>query len=281
LRPDDFGNPSTPFPGDREQVFHPETVVVPPFLHDAPEVRAELAEYYQAIARIDRGLGRLVGLLREAGCYDETCIVYLSDNGAAFPVAKTTLYDPGMHLPLVVKPPGGRAGPASRSELVSWTDLVPTLLDLAEAPPPPGSLPGRSFVPLLGEGPVDWPDEVFASHSLHQITGYYPMRVLRSSRHKFILNLAWPLTYPTATDLWRSATWQSAIRTGTPLGGRGVEQYLHRPRLELYDLVDDPLELRNVADRPEHRALVEESVERLQRFQADTADPWLHKWEYE
>ncbi len=48
--------------------------------------------------------------------------------------------------------------------------------------------------------------------------------------------------------------------------------------VELYDLDEDPLGLPNLANRPEHRARVDDSVERLERSQADTADPWLHKW---
>ena len=60
-----------------------------------------------------------------------------------------------------------------------------------------------------------------------------------------------------------------------------MDAYLHRPKFELYDLEADPDETVNLADGPEHRELVESFKEKLKTFQADTSDPWLHKWEYE
>jgi len=83
-------------------------VIVPPFLPDTLECRAELAQYYQSVSRLDQGLGRLLAVLKEAGKYDNTLIIYISDNGIAFPGAKTTLYDPGMRLPCVVRSPGSK-----------------------------------------------------------------------------------------------------------------------------------------------------------------------------
>src|SRR5690606_16703805 len=124
-------NPDEPVAGDVAQPFDPEEVVVPPFLPDLPEVRAELAEYYQSIARLDRGIGRLLEHLDAAGVLDDTVIFYLSDNGAAFPLAKTTLYEPGMALPLIVADPRRPTGGSTTSALVTWADLAPTVLDLA------------------------------------------------------------------------------------------------------------------------------------------------------
>ena len=129
--------------------------------------------------------------------------------------------------------------------------------------------------------PRGW-DEIFASHTFHEVTMYYPMRVIRNRRHKFIWNLAHRLEYPMAEDLWRSATWQSVLRDGlTHLGARPIEEYKHRPRCELYDLESDPEELHNVADRPESAELVKEYMDKLKAFQEKTADPWLIKWRHE
>ena len=282
LRPDDFGNPAEAFPGDVEQPFDPAEVVVPPFLPDLPEVRAELAEYYQSIARLDRGIGRLLEHLDAAGVLDDTVIVYLSDNGAAFPLAKTTLYEPGMALPLVVRDPRrpSTAGTVA-SALVTWADLAPTVLDLAGAPELASRMFGESVVPLLDDPAAAGRDHVFASHSFHQVTGYYPMRVVRSKRFKLIYNIAHRLEHPTASDLYVSATWQATRRHGASLGGRDLDTYLHRPRFELYDLEADPLELVNLVDDPAHAARVDEMADQLREFQAATLDPWVHKWEYE
>ncbi|MFZ4668552.1 MAG: sulfatase [Microthrixaceae bacterium] len=280
LHPDAFGNPTESFPGDDELRFDVGDVIVPPWLPDLPEVRAELAEYYQSIARLDRGVGRLVELVERGAGGRDTVIVYLSDNGGAFPVAKTTLYDPGMRLPLIISD-SRRSGGDTCNALVTWADLAPTLLDLAGSAELGSHMFGESLLPLLDEPDAPGRNHIFASHSFHQVTNYYPMRVLRTHRWKFIVNIAWKLDFPTASDLHLSATWTSTVREDQQLGGRDVDQYLHRPRFELYDLDADPHELVNVADQPEHAELVAEFISLVQHFQLSTDDPWFHKWFYE
>ena len=147
----------------------------------------------------------------------------------------------------------------------------------------PDAFHGRSFKDIIDqEEPADWREEVYASHSFHEITNYYPMRVIRTRTHKFIWNIAHPLTYSFALDLWQSASWQGVLRDGLEtFGPRTVEAYLHRPRFELYDLERDPMETCNLAERESHRELVAGFIEKLKAFQERTRDPWLHKWEYE
>ncbi len=282
-RPNRFGNPAKSFPGDEEAEFDPGKVVVPSFLPDIPAVRSELAQYYQSIARLDRGVGRLMEILKEEGRYERTVILYISDNGAAFPQAKTTLYDPGMRLPCLVRAPGMRRRGAATDAPISWVDITPTLLDYAGARVNYAAFHGRSFRPIV-QGESDGSDRegVFASHTFHEITNYYPMRVWRTRRYKFIWNIAWKLDYSFASDLWQAASWQAALKQGLKqFGARSVDAYIHRPKFELYDLEQDPDEVENLAGRTEYAALVAEFSERIREFQRQTGDPWLHKWEYE
>ena len=282
-RPDRFGNPPTAFRGDAEETFSDEEVTVPSFLPDIPEVRAELAQYHQSVARLDRGVGRLMDVLKEEGKYDNTVIIYVSDNGMAFPGAKTNLYEPAMNLPLIVRSPFHNARDATCEGLVTWADLAPTILDFAGALEDAEAFHGQSFRGIIDqESPPDWRDEAFASHTFHEITNYYPMRVVRQKRYKLIWNVAHALTYSSASDLWRSATWQGALKAGLETyGRRSLEAYLHRPRFELYDLHEDADEIHNLADVPEHASLVESLCGKLRDFQETTKDPWIHKWDYE
>jgi N-sulfoglucosamine sulfohydrolase len=112
---------------------------------------------------------------------------------------------------------------------------------------------------------------------------YYPMRVLRDRRWKLIWNIAHPLEYPSASDLWASVTWQAALREGKTAmyGARTIEQFLHRPAFELYDLQHDPDEACNLADDPAHAQRLEAMKKDLRDFQQRTSDPWLLKWDYE
>jgi N-sulfoglucosamine sulfohydrolase len=283
LRPNDFGNPPDSFPGDQEERYDEEAVIVPPFLSDTPEVRAEIAQYYQSISRLDRGIGHLVEILKETGKYENTVIIYISDNGAAFPEAKTTLYEPGMRLPCLVRSPRHQNRGATCGGLITWADLTPTILDFAGAYPDPDRFHGRSFRGIIDqESPPDWRKEIYAAHTFHEITNYYPMRVLRTKKYKFIYNIAWKLDYSFAADLWASASWQGVLRHNLDrFGARTVDAYVHRPRFELYDLEEDPNEVNNLAERPEYAELVEDFSAKIQAFQRATQDPWVHKWVYE
>jgi N-sulfoglucosamine sulfohydrolase len=259
--------------------YDPANVRVPSFLPDAPETRAELAQYYEAVSRLDQGVGRLRRILRETGRQEDTLVIYLSDNGVAFPGAKTTLYDPGIRLPLIVRAPAHRHPGSTQAAMVTWADLTPTLLDIAGAPAAPGECDGRSFRAGLDGARLDGWDEIFASHTLHEVTMYYPMRAIRTRRHKLIWNIAHPLPFPFALDLAQSPTWIGAERRGTTYGPRTIAAFRQRPQLELYDLERDPDEVNNLAGDPTHAALLRDLTARLRDFQRATRDPWLHKWD--
>ena len=133
-----FHDPHRPF---REQFVDAgaspfDSVDVPPWLPDLPEVRSELRMYLQYIERLDRGVGLCLAELRAAGVAEETIVFYTSDHGAAFPFAKTTLYEAGLSVPLVASAPGC-VSPGTRTDaLVSFVDFAPTVLELAGAPVP-------------------------------------------------------------------------------------------------------------------------------------------------
>jgi N-sulfoglucosamine sulfohydrolase len=112
---------------------------------------------------------------------------------------------------------------------------------------------------------------------------YYPMRVVRDRRYKLIWNLAAPLPFPFASDLWEAPTWQAVYQQGPAAlyGKRTVKNYIQRPTFELYDLQTDPHEIHNLANDSAHAKLLADMQARLKAFQKNTTDPWLMKWDYE
>jgi len=276
-----FNNVPNKYPGVERITYDPKDIVAPPWLPDLPEVKEELAEFYQAISRLDQGLGELMQALHDTGHWDDTLILFLSDNGPPFPGAKTTLYEPGMNLPLIVRRPGQKKTGITCDALVTWADLAPTIYEFAGVTPPP-ALHGRSFLDVVEtEKTTGW-DEAYASHTFHEITMYYPMRVVRTRRHKYILNLAHQLPYPFASDLYASPTWQAVLeRDIERFGQRPVEAYLHRPRHELYDLKNDPHETENLARSSAQEKVLAELQAKLKAWQQRTKDPWVVKYRYE
>ena len=275
-----FGNENA-YPGVKEVRYRPEDVTVPYFLSDKPEVRGELAEYYQSISRLDQGVGFVLDALRETNHAGDTLVIFLSDNGPPFPGAKTTLYDAGVHLPLIVSSPAQQRRGLTNQAMVSWIDILPTMLDWVGVKAP-AALPGRSLLPILEEEePKGW-DVVYGSHQCHEVTMYYPMRMIRTRTHKYIRNLAHKLDYPFASDLYNSRTWQGILERGDKMmGDRTVEQYIHRPLEELYDLERDPHERKNVATDPKYTEVLKDLRERLKAWQVRTRDQWLVKYRYE
>ena len=269
------------YPGVTPVKFDPNAIKVPPFLPDQPETRQDLAEYYESVARLDQGVGRLMQALKDTGHEKDTLVIFMSDNGIPFPGAKTGQYDPGVRLPLICRAPGQKPGQVS-SAMVTWADITPTILEYAGAAGPKYPLHGESF--LKGIVDPDWTarDTVFLSHTFHEATMYYPMRTLRSGKYKFIMNLASPLPFPFASDLYESPTWQGALkRQDSTYGNRLMNVFLHRPRYELYDLEQDPHELVNLADKSDHAETVAKLLAELKEQQKKTQDPWLLKHDRE
>jgi len=292
------------YPGVTPITYKPEQIQVPPWLPNHQEVKEELAEYYQAISRLDQGIVSLINTLKETGHWEDTLVMFLSDNGPPFPGAKTNLYQPGMNLPLIVRDPTQSKQGITTDAMVSWADLAPTILDYCKVTPKPAprlrtvenngkrvqgkgkpvphQFHGRSFLSTLGKEHAPNFDENYASHTFHEITMYYPMRVILSGKYKYIFNIAHELPYPFASDLYRSPTWQGVLKRGDKMyGQRSVYSYIHRPKHELFDIVADPYESKNLAFEPAHQETLTKMQEKLKAWQQKTRDPWFLKWEYE
>jgi N-sulfoglucosamine sulfohydrolase len=270
-----FGNAAF---GAEDPVVDPAEVPVPRFLPDLPETRIEMAEYARSVHRLDRGVGLVLDALAEAGLAEDTLVIFLSDNGAPFLNSKTTLFDAGVHLPLILRRPGQRPGVANPN-LVSFVDLLPTLLDATGAGPAPEACAGRSLLPILEatQRLAGW-DRVFGSHTFHEVTNYWPTRFLRTPRYKYHRNVAWKLDFPFSGDLYGSLTWEGVRRSASPMiGQRPLADYVRRPAEELFDLEADPDEVTNLAGDPAHADRLAEMRGALEDWQRVTADPWLYR----
>ncbi|WP_343330727.1 sulfatase [Polaribacter staleyi] len=277
--PNNFGNKPAGYKGVETITYNPEDVLVPSFLPDTKQTREEIAQYYQSISRIDQGFGKLMKMLKDTGKADNTIVIYISDNGMAFPGAKTTVYEPGIKLPCIIKDPLKDIKGTINTAMISWVDLTPTILDMAKIDYKKEQFHGKSFNTILEKTTSKGWDEVYASHTFHEITMYYPMRVVRNKNYKLIWNVAWRLEYPFASDLWASSTWQSIYRNDIEnFGPRKVQDYLFRAEFELYDLEKDPNELNNLATNKEYTSVLESMKTKMKKFQKETSDPWMIMW---
>lgn len=261
---------------------------VPAFLPDRPEVRGDVADYLAEVERFDRDIGALVEALERAGELERTVIIVTSDNGMPFPGAKATLYDGGTRVPLVIRWPGvARAGHVS-SDLVTLTDLAPTILEAAGLDVP-ADMTGRSLRALLdGRTRAAGRDTVFLERERHANVRAgdlsYPSRAVRTRQHLYVRNLRpdrWPAGDPVLHhsvgpfgDIDDGPSKQ-VLMVDVDAAHASFRQHAFDKRAaeELYDVANDPGQLRNVAGDPANADVLRDLRVRLDRWMRDTGDP--------
>jgi arylsulfatase A-like enzyme len=251
----------------------PADVVVPPYLPDTPEVRADLALYYDEVSRLDRYVGEVLDELDRQGVANNTLVLFLSDNGRPFPRCKTTVYDSGCRTPLLARWPAGsvRAGSVTAS-LVSSIDIAPTLLGLAGVAVP-AAVQGRGFGAVLRDPAAAHREFVFLEKNWHDFDDH--ARAVRSVRFRYVRNSYADVPMTPPADAVRSPTFQTILKLHDA-GRLPPEQrtcFLSpRPAEELYDLDSDPHELRNVIADPRHADVLRSHRAALEGWIKETAD---------
>ena len=269
--------PHRPYVDDawKKAGIDPDRISVPPFLPDTPEVRKDLANYAAEIEFFDSQLGRVMEALRERGRLDNTLVVFTSDNGMPFPRAKVACYDYGIHVPLVVSWPAKVPGGRTVDDVVSTTDLMPTILAAAGVDPPQG-ITGRSLLPLLesdksGQVNPGW-TRVAAGVERHDFGYHSPERALRSGDLLYVRHLAPEKPKaPGGTSPSHKAV--AALRPGDPLHGLHAMRNGKMRAQELFDLAKDPFCTNDLAADPGRGGDVKRLSAELDEILAREGDP--------
>ena len=250
----------------------PEDAVVPPYLPDVAETRKELALYYDAISRLDGYVGQVVTELGRQGVLQDTCILFLSDNGRPFPRCKNTVYDSGIQTPWLVHWPARVKAQTVCRSLVSSVDIAPTFLELAGVEPGP-TFQGHSFVPLLKDPKATVREYVYAEHNKHNYEARE--RAVRSEQFKYIHNDYNDLPQTPPVDIIWGSTFQAMrrLRDMDRLTPAQRNVFMKpRPAAELYDTAADPHELHNLARDPRRAPVLHRLRGALQEWQRWTQD---------
>lgn len=253
-----------PYPTTQYDPADPTAVEVPEFLPDNAWTRDDLACFQGSIRAADVEFGRLLSALDQTGRAEETWVIFTTDHGVAFPRAKSTLYDPGIRVALIMRFPRSwstRSGATDR--LVSHVDLVPTVLE-GLGLGIPAAIQGISHADWLSGHDVAGRDAIYAEKNFHDC--YDPMRGIRTTRYKYIRSYEERPLLPLAIDLESSPTRY----------GYGDDHLRHRPFEELYDLGADPLEAQNLVANPDTAAIRAQLAAQLDSWQRGTNDPLLH-----
>ena len=251
----------------------PAKVELPPYYPDHPVAREDWARYLDAATELDRKIGLILAQLEADGLADNTMVVFFGDNGQAHVRGKQFVYEEGLHVPLIIRWPKKLPAPAQLKpdtvdeRLLCAIDLAPTMLALAGAPKPP-KMQGRTFLGERAEPPREY---VFGARDRCDETEFR-LRTVRDARYRYIRNFT-----PDRPFLQANAYKERSYPVWNLLKQLHAEGKLTPPQAalcaptmpeeELFDLQDDPHEIRNLAASPQH-------ADTLKRLRA-ALEEWL------
>lgn len=200
-----------------------------------------MKDYLRCIASVDDNIGRLLDYLDTHGLADNTIVIYTSDQGFFLGdhgwYDKRFMYEESLRMPLLARVPGITKPGSMSAAFVQNIDFAPTLLHLAGAPIPK-QMQGVSIRPLLsGQTPADWRKSIlyhyYEEPGPHNVAAHFGVR----------------------TDRYKLIRFYSAVKAW-----------------ELYDLKNDPNELKNVYDDPEYTEVLTDLKAELSRLKTYYGD---------
>ena len=256
----------TAWPAKEEARISPGEVVIPPRIYDTPEARVEMTRYVEGAEIIDERLGQTRKLINQYLDPANTLLAYTSDHGMPWPFAKWSLYETGIRTSLIVSWPGKIKPQTSTNAMVSWIDLIPTLIDLSGGKVPKG-IDGKSFADVLLGKKSQHRKVIYAIHKGDNEENVYPIRSIRVGNWKYIRNLRPDFAYTTHTDVWATEDpqieghgkhaghhWDSYIQAAKidPAAADFLRDYHSNPAEELYNIDEDPFEQNNLSSDPKY-----------------------------
>lgn len=256
-------------------LVRPEEVTVSSYYPDTKTVRHDIARNLSNVMRMDSIVGTIIQQLKDDGLYDNTIIFFYSDHGDGLPFVKREIYDRGLRVPMIVRVPekfrvkGSKAAGSIDNQLISFVDLAPTVLSLANIPLP-AYLQGQAF---LGAQQAVLPRKYIFAARDRMDTEVDRVRAVGDGRYKYYRNfmpekpyyqhIGYRLSMPMMREILQ-------LRDGRKLNA--TQQLWFRqtkPAEELCDTQTDPDEFTNLVGNPAYEAKLRELRGQM--------DAWLKK----
>lgn len=252
-----------------ELVHDPDKMHIPPYHPDLPEVREDWAKFYDNITAMDAEAGAILEELEDLGLSENTIVIFYGDHGGMLTRSKRFIYNTGTRVPFIVKFPEkyehlAPGKPGSRNDrLISFVDLVPTLLSLVDIEKPE-YLQGKAF---LGENTEKAPEYVyfFRGRMDERID---MMRGICNEKYRYIVNFMPHRPYGQHINyLWNMKTtraWEKTYLDGNCNETQSIF-WGKKPPEELYDMQADPWEVNNLAGDPQYKELLDQMRAEMKR----------------
>ncbi len=260
----------TSIPTD-ELRHNPKYVPMPPYHPDTADVRHDWAQYYDKVEDLDTQIGEKLQELADAGLAEDTIIIYYADHGGVLARSKRFLYDTGLRVPMIIRIPQKfkhlmPVKPGERTDqIVTFIDHPATALSLAGIKIP-DYMQGVAY---LGKQKGK-PRQYAQSFRGRMDERYDFSRTIRDKQFRYVRHFNPHRPWGQYIEyLWRAPltrSWEEEFKAGR-LNEVQSKFWLPKPAEELFDSVNDPWEIKNLADDLPHQ-------ERLERMRADLRD-WM------
>jgi N-sulfoglucosamine sulfohydrolase len=272
--------PHSPWTRGNQSAYDPDKIKLGANMVDTKITRRQMAKYFAEITYLDSLIGVCLKIIDRTGQADNTIIMFATEQGNSFPFSKWTLYNQGLHSGFIAKWPG-KIKPGTRNPaMLEYIDITPTLIDIAGGDPTKintGSKDGNgnmgfdgvSFKKVLMGEETHVRDYVYAEHTTRGIiqgSDAYASRSARNSQFLYIHNLNYTEKFQntvTHSPMFKQWMEKDPVRSSF---------YVTRPEEELYDIVNDPFDLKNLADNPKYAANKAELRTKLEAFMKQQND---------
>jgi len=250
-------------------------VPVPTYLPNTEIGRNDIRRMYSNILEMDVKVGSILNELEKDGLLDSTIVIWYTDHGGPLPRQKRVLYDSGTKVPMIIRFPNAQFAGQRDDRMISFIDLAPTTLSLVRLAPPK-YIQGTAF---LGDYlRKEEPEYIYgAADRFDEFTDR--IRSVRDKKFKYIKN--YQPDIPTYTDVAyrkQMPIMQELLRL-KEANELTQEQSLWfqqpKSKEELYDIVNDPQELNNLAGNAMYNANLERLRKQCEQWVIDINDTGL------
>jgi len=269
-------NPHAPWTWGNPDEFDPDKVDLPPNCVDNPVTRKMFCKYLAEIRALDNEVGSVREVLEETGLIDNTLIIFLGEQGPQFPFAKWTCYNYGQHSAFIARYPDKIAAGVISNAIVQYEDILPTLMEFAGGDKIKG-IDGNSFLQVLYGKKTEHRSYAYGIHNNYPEGFPYPIRSIRDKQYKLILNLTPEADYyekhmMNVKD--KNSVWVSWLKSAeqNESAKYTVKRFVKRPAVELYNLINDPWELNNLANDTQYAKKIAKMKSKLEEWMKEQGD---------
>ena len=243
---------------------------------DTKETREAYARYLAEIEVLDEQVGKTIQILKDENIYDNTIVIFTSEQGSQFPYCKWTNYDNGVHTAFVVRWKGVTKPGTRTNALIQYCDVLPTLLDAVGGNSE--GFDGTSFLPVLKDATTSHRKYAYFMHNNFPEGPSYPIRSVTNGNFHYVHNLSSSnlfiekhmMGFPEHTGYWSS--WMFSV-TNSDKNYSLVSKYMQRPEIELYETAKDKYERDNLAGNEKYAEIQKLLSEELSNWMNKLGDP--------